>query len=187
MIGIDELLSPRLLEFPCLALSVRAPLFVSPFATHKRQGKKGRLGRNQKRPIRPHSDTDDHREPRASPRPNLPRRRHIDTVWPKTVSYTARASMADSAVSGGATAAAAAAASNYKKLKEDFVSNLSGGSAGEVFLVTAVAPVSPFLFFLSFSSCPRILSLFHAFSVFLFYFFLLWPLFVLLFFDIKPC
>ncbi|CAK7203586.1 Glucosaminyl phosphatidylinositol (GlcN-PI) nositol acylation protein [Sporothrix eucalyptigena] len=49
--------------------------------------------------------------------------------------------MADSASSGGA-AAAAAAASNYKKLKEDFVSNLSGGSAGEVFLVTAVAPVA---------------------------------------------
>lgn len=56
--------------------------------------------------------------------------------------------MADSAVSGGATAAAAAAASNYKKLKEDFVSNLSGGSASEVFLVTAVAPVS---FFFPFS------------------------------------
>lgn len=56
--------------------------------------------------------------------------------------------MADSAVAGGATAAAAAAANNYKKLKEDFVSNLSGGSAGEVFLVTAVAPVSYFLFFL---------------------------------------
>ncbi|KIH89424.1 phosphatidylinositol glycan, class W [Sporothrix brasiliensis 5110] len=48
--------------------------------------------------------------------------------------------MADSAVSSGATAAAAAAANNYKKLKEDFVSNLSGGSANEVILVTAVAP-----------------------------------------------
>ncbi|CAK7268164.1 Glucosaminyl phosphatidylinositol (GlcN-PI) nositol acylation protein [Sporothrix epigloea] len=55
--------------------------------------------------------------------------------------------MADSAPAGAggagsAAAAAAAAASNYKKLKEDFVSNLSGGSAEEVFLVTAVAPVA---------------------------------------------
>ncbi|EFW98508.1 GPI anchor biosynthesis protein [Grosmannia clavigera kw1407] len=42
----------------------------------------------------------------------------------------------------GPVAAAASAAANYKKLKEDFVSGLSGGSAGEVNLVTAVAPVA---------------------------------------------
>lgn len=60
--------------------------------------------------------------------------------------------MADSASvgDGGAAAAAAAAASNYKKLKEDFVSNLSGGSAEEVFLVTAVAPVSQCFMLLNF-------------------------------------
>lgn len=38
-------------------------------------------------------------------------------------------------------AAAATAANHYKKLKEDFVSNLSGGSTSEVVLVTVVAPV----------------------------------------------
>jgi phosphatidylinositol glycan class W len=31
---------------------------------------------------------------------------------------------------------------DYKKLKEDFVSGLSGGSIGEINYVTAVAPVS---------------------------------------------
>lgn len=41
-----------------------------------------------------------------------------------------------------AGAAAAASAAHYKKLKEDFVSGLSGGSAGEVNLVTAVAPIA---------------------------------------------
>ncbi|KAK3983947.1 GPI-anchored wall transfer protein 1 [Cladorrhinum sp. PSN332] len=40
-----------------------------------------------------------------------------------------------------ATAAAAAAARNYKQLKEDFVSNLSGGSVTEIAQVCAVAPV----------------------------------------------
>ncbi|OAA55316.1 GPI anchor biosynthesis protein [Niveomyces insectorum RCEF 264] len=39
-------------------------------------------------------------------------------------------------------AAAATAANHYKKLKEDFVSNLSGGSTSEVVLVTVVAPVA---------------------------------------------
>jgi hypothetical protein len=33
--------------------------------------------------------------------------------------------------------------SSYKQLKEDFVSNLSGGSINEILSVTAVAPVSP--------------------------------------------
>ena len=33
-------------------------------------------------------------------------------------------------------------ANSYKALKEDFVSNLSGGSIGEINLVTSVAPVS---------------------------------------------
>ncbi|KAJ0162325.1 GPI-anchored wall transfer protein 1 [Colletotrichum tanaceti] len=36
-------------------------------------------------------------------------------------------------------------ASSYKKLKEDFVSNLSGGSASEINYVTAVAPVAVLL------------------------------------------
>ena len=31
---------------------------------------------------------------------------------------------------------------SYKQRKEDFVSNLSGGSVGEMNLVTSVAPVS---------------------------------------------
>jgi len=35
-----------------------------------------------------------------------------------------------------------AMAANYKALKEDFVSNLSGGSILEINIVTAVAPVS---------------------------------------------
>ncbi|CAK7219038.1 Glucosaminyl phosphatidylinositol (GlcN-PI) nositol acylation protein [Sporothrix curviconia] len=71
--------------------------------------------------------------------------------------------MADSASSGaggGAAAAAAAAASNYKKLKEDFVSNLSGGSAKEVFLVTAVAPVAV----LAWSVLQRRQSFFRPYS-----------------------
>ena len=38
-------------------------------------------------------------------------------------------------------AAAAAATAAYKQLKEDFVSNLTGGTAAEVHLVTAIAPV----------------------------------------------
>ncbi|OHE91134.1 hypothetical protein CORC01_13581 [Colletotrichum orchidophilum] len=38
-----------------------------------------------------------------------------------------------------------ATAASYKKLKEDFVSNLSGGSASEVNYVTAVAPVAVLL------------------------------------------
>ena len=33
------------------------------------------------------------------------------------------------------------ATADYKKLKEDFVSNLTGGSVGEINLVTAVTPV----------------------------------------------
>ncbi|KAK4149969.1 GWT1-domain-containing protein [Chaetomidium leptoderma] len=40
-----------------------------------------------------------------------------------------------------ASTAAAAAAHNYKQLKEDFVSNLSGGSVAEIAQVCAVAPV----------------------------------------------
>ncbi|CAK7215394.1 Glucosaminyl phosphatidylinositol (GlcN-PI) nositol acylation protein [Sporothrix bragantina] len=68
--------------------------------------------------------------------------------------------MADSA-SSGAAAAAAAAASNYKKLKEDFVSNLSGGSAEEVFLVTAVAPVAV----LAWSVLQRRHSFFRPYSL----------------------
>jgi glucosaminylphosphatidylinositol acyltransferase len=35
-------------------------------------------------------------------------------------------------------------AASYKQLKEDFVSNLSGGSAIEISYVTAVAPVRIF-------------------------------------------
>ncbi|KAK1984080.1 GWT1-domain-containing protein [Colletotrichum cereale] len=38
-----------------------------------------------------------------------------------------------------------ATAASYKKLKEDFVSNLSGGSASEINYVTAVAPVAVLL------------------------------------------
>lgn len=34
---------------------------------------------------------------------------------------------------------------SYKQLKEDFVSNLSGGTVTEIYYVTAVAPVCPFL------------------------------------------
>lgn len=34
-------------------------------------------------------------------------------------------------------------ATDYKRLKEDFVSNLSGGPIGEINYVTAVAPVCP--------------------------------------------
>jgi glucosaminylphosphatidylinositol acyltransferase len=37
--------------------------------------------------------------------------------------------------------AAAASAASYKARKEDFVSNLSGGSVFEINLVTAIAPV----------------------------------------------
>ena len=33
-------------------------------------------------------------------------------------------------------------AQSYKALKEDFVSNLTGGGVSEIYLVTAVAPVS---------------------------------------------
>ena len=36
-----------------------------------------------------------------------------------------------------------AMAQNYKALKENFVSNLSGGTVSEINWVTAVAPVSP--------------------------------------------
>ncbi|KJR81542.1 phosphatidylinositol glycan, class W [Sporothrix schenckii 1099-18] len=68
--------------------------------------------------------------------------------------------MADSALSSGATAAAAAAANNYKQLKEDFVSNLSGGSANEVILVTAVAPVAV----LAWSVLQRRQSFFRPYS-----------------------
>ena len=39
-------------------------------------------------------------------------------------------------------AAEAAMAASYKSLKEDFVSNLTGGEIGEINYVTAVAPVS---------------------------------------------
>jgi hypothetical protein len=43
--------------------------------------------------------------------------------------------------------AEAAIAASYKALKEDFVSNLTGGEIGEINYVTAVAPVShPFCF-----------------------------------------
>ncbi len=37
-------------------------------------------------------------------------------------------------------------AQDYKRLKENFVSNLSGGSVFEINCVTAVAPVSTLLF-----------------------------------------
>jgi phosphatidylinositol glycan class W len=40
-------------------------------------------------------------------------------------------------------AAEAAIAASYKRLKEDFVSNLTGGEIGEINYVTAVAPVGP--------------------------------------------
>jgi hypothetical protein len=40
-------------------------------------------------------------------------------------------------------AAEAAIAASYKSLKEDFVSNLTGGEIGEINYVTAVAPVAP--------------------------------------------
>jgi hypothetical protein len=39
-------------------------------------------------------------------------------------------------------AAEAAIAASYKSLKEDFVSNLTGGEIGEINYVTAVAPAS---------------------------------------------
>jgi phosphatidylinositol glycan class W len=39
-------------------------------------------------------------------------------------------------------AAQAAMAASYKSLKEDFVSNLTGGEISEINYVTAVAPVS---------------------------------------------
>jgi hypothetical protein len=39
-------------------------------------------------------------------------------------------------------AAEAAMAASYKSLKEDFVSNLTGGEIGEINYVAAVAPVS---------------------------------------------
>lgn len=38
-------------------------------------------------------------------------------------------------------AAEAAMAASYKSLKEEFVSNLTGGGIGEINMVTAVAPV----------------------------------------------
>ncbi|KAH6853330.1 GPI-anchored wall transfer protein 1 [Chaetomium sp. MPI-CAGE-AT-0009] len=49
--------------------------------------------------------------------------------------------MADLADDLAAAAAAAAASPSYKQLKEDFVSNLSGGSVVEIAQVCAVAPV----------------------------------------------
>lgn len=39
-----------------------------------------------------------------------------------------------------------AAAHTLKQQKEDFVSNLSGGSVGEINVVTSIAPVSIFFF-----------------------------------------
>jgi phosphatidylinositol glycan class W len=48
--------------------------------------------------------------------------------------------MSDTANTAAATAAATAVPS-YKQLKEDFVSNLSGGSVAEIAQVCAVAPV----------------------------------------------
>jgi hypothetical protein len=42
---------------------------------------------------------------------------------------------------GMSRAAEAAIAASYKSLKEDFVSNLTGGEIGEINYVTAVAPV----------------------------------------------
>lgn len=43
-------------------------------------------------------------------------------------------------------------AASYKSLKEDFVSNLTGGGIGEINYVTAVAPVSLNTFVLDFSN-----------------------------------
>lgn len=40
-------------------------------------------------------------------------------------------------------------AAEYKRLKEDFVSNLTGGPVGEISIVTAVAPVR-----IPFFPCP---------------------------------
>jgi hypothetical protein len=52
-------------------------------------------------------------------------------------------------------AAEAAIAASYKSLKEDFVSNLTGGEIGEINYVTAVAPVSPPLLVLVFSNSQK--------------------------------
>jgi phosphatidylinositol glycan class W len=49
--------------------------------------------------------------------------------------------MANLADNLAAAAAEAAASPSYKQLKEDFVSNLSGGSVVEIAQVCAVAPV----------------------------------------------
>ena len=38
-------------------------------------------------------------------------------------------------------------AASYKRLKEDFVSNLTGGEIGEINYVTAIAPVSSGAFY----------------------------------------
>lgn len=46
---------------------------------------------------------------------------------------------------------------SYKQLKEDFVSNLSGGSVGEINLVISIAPVRP----PSLVSPPRALFVWH--------------------------
>jgi hypothetical protein len=52
-------------------------------------------------------------------------------------------------------AAEAAIAASYKSLKEDFVSNLTGGEIGEINYVTAVAPVSSPLLVLVFSNSQK--------------------------------
>lgn len=51
-------------------------------------------------------------------------------------------------------AAEQAMAASYKALKEDFVSNLTGGEIGEINYVTAVAPVGLLISLMTLSVYP---------------------------------